>query len=160
MEKMKKIIFYYSRTGTTKKIAEELSAVLDCDIEEIEDTKDRKGVLGYILSGKDAHTKQHTVLKDIKRNPSDYDLVIIGTPIWAWNLSTPIRTFLVNNKDKISNLAFFCTMGGSGAEKALEETEAILNKKAKHFISFKTTEVQNSSYKDKLKDFASKIKEL
>ncbi|MEI6774938.1 MAG: hypothetical protein WCL18_09565 [bacterium] len=43
---MKKIlVLYYSRTGITKKLATFIGDVLDADIEEIVDTKNRSGVM-------------------------------------------------------------------------------------------------------------------
>ncbi|MDY6965570.1 MAG: hypothetical protein SVM80_06305 [Halobacteriota archaeon] len=40
---MKSHLVYYSRTGTTKKVADAISDIINCDIEEIVDTKDRSG---------------------------------------------------------------------------------------------------------------------
>lgn len=51
---MKTSVIFYSRTGNTRKIAEELSNSLKCDTEEIVDTQKRSGVFGYIRSGRDA----------------------------------------------------------------------------------------------------------
>ena len=49
---MKTIVVYYSRTGNTRKVAEELADTLKCDIEQIIDTQKRSDVLGFLRSGK------------------------------------------------------------------------------------------------------------
>ena len=106
---MKKILIsYYSRTGTTKKIGEIISAQLNCEVEEITTVKNVAGVLGYLLCGKEAAKKQPAEIRPTSKNPADYDLIIIGTPIWGWNISSPIRAYLLKNTDKFKNIACFC----------------------------------------------------
>lgn len=51
---MKTLVVFYSRTGNTKKMAKILAKELHADIDEIVDLKNRKGILGYIFSGRDA----------------------------------------------------------------------------------------------------------
>ena len=106
---MNALVAYYSRTGTTRKVAEELVSLLKCVSEEIHDTKNRKGILGYLSAGKDATSKNLTKLKKVNNDPASYDIVIIGTPTWSHTLSTPIRTYLTQYKDRFKKVAFFCT---------------------------------------------------
>ena len=102
---MKILVAYYSRSGNTRKISGEISSTLECDVEEIIDTKNRSGVLGFIRAGRDASGHKLTVLEDIKKDPADYDLVVIGTPIWGGNMSTPIRTYITENHSKLLSFA-------------------------------------------------------
>ena len=67
---MKALVVYFSRTGGTKKVAEAISNILSCDIEEIVDTKDRTGLLGYIRSGRQAMKKKLTAIKNTEKEPS------------------------------------------------------------------------------------------
>ena len=154
---MKKLIVFYSRTGTTKKIAELLEKKTGADLEEVQDTTSRSGAKGYLLSGRDATMRRLTKLESCAYDPADYDLVIIGTPIWSWNLSTPIRTYLEENKTKIKQVAFFCTMGGSGGERAARELEKIIGKKAQSFLALKTLEVVKADYGNKLEEFVAQL---
>ena len=153
---MKTLIVYYSRTGTTKKVGENIANILKCDSEEIFDTKNRSGALGYIGSGRDAMLKKLTKLKFIQRNPNLYDLVIIGGPVWAFTVSAPVRTYITENKFK--NVAFFCTQGGRGAEKAFSEMEKLAGRKPKALLVLRTKEVLDENYLDKVKAFVEKIK--
>ena len=61
---MKSLVIFYSRTGNTKKVAENIANDLNCDIEEIFDTKNRAGSIGWLSAGKDANTKKLTTLKE------------------------------------------------------------------------------------------------
>jgi flavodoxin len=154
---MKILIAYYSRTGTTKKIAETLAEKLGADVEEIRDTVDRRGIRGYLTSGRDAMKKNLTKLEVLKFSPKEYDLVIVGTPIWGWNMSVPIRTYLTENKDQFPKVAFFCTMGGSGDEKAFLEMEKITDRKPLATLGLKTVEVVKSNFYEKLEKFVGEL---
>jgi len=153
---MKALVVYYSRTGTTKKIAEVISKELKCDIEEIYDLKNRKGILGCIKAGRDAILKKLTEIKDIKNDSKLYDLVIIGTPIWSWNMSSAIRTYLNVNKTNFKNVAFFCTMGGSKG-KTFEHMEELCKKTPKALLELTTKEVKGN-YLFKVKEFVDDLK--
>ena len=156
--KMKILVVYYSRTGTTKKVAETIASDLKCDSEEIIDTKNRSGFWGYLKSGRDAMKKRLTILEPIKKTPDSYDLVIIGTPIWAWNVSAPVRTYIVQNADKFKKVAFFCTMGGSGDVKAFKEMESISGKKPIATLGLRQADVKNDTYKEKVSKFIEEIR--
>jgi len=155
---MKSLVVYYSRTGRTKKVAEAIATTLNCDIEEIIDTKDRRGLFGYLYSGRQTMKNKLTVIKDVKKNPSNYDLLIIGTPVWVRNISVPVRTYISTYKDCLSNVALFCTYGGTGAEKALFNMEKLSGKKSVSLLDVKSKEVKEGSYIKKVKQFAENIK--
>lgn len=154
---MKTLVTYYSRTGTTRKVGEEIAKKLGAEIEEIKDTVDRSGAKGYLISGRDAMKRRLTKLEPAKSDLSEFDLVIIGTPIWGWNMSVPVRTFIIENKDKFKNVAFFCTMGGSGNERAFSEMEKIIGKKPKVTLALKTIEVVKDSFLEKVQKFISDL---
>jgi menaquinone-dependent protoporphyrinogen IX oxidase len=154
---MKILVTYYSRTGTTKKVAEALSQRLGAEIEEIKDTQDRSGVKGYLISGRDAMKKRLTTLQPVKFNPADFEQVIIGTPIWAWNLSAPVRTYLEEQKNHLKSVALFCTMGSSDPKLVIKEAEKIIQKKIFAQAGFRTVEVVKNEFTDKLEEFAQKL---
>jgi len=157
MENKKILVVYYSRTQTTKKVAEILAEKLGADLEEIKDTVDRTGVKGYWLSGKDATLRKLTVLEKSEKDLSNYELVIIGTPIWFWNMSVPVRTYVTENKDKFPQVAFFCTMGGSGDERAFKEMSEIIGKESVNTLALKTIEVVKNSAGEKVEAFVTKL---
>lgn len=106
---MNALIAYYSRTGNTKKVAEKLTALAGCAVEEIRDTKNRKGPLGWLSAGKTSTKKELTTLEPVNYDPASYDIVVVGTPMWNHTISTPIRTYLTQYKDSFKKVAFFCT---------------------------------------------------
>ena len=120
---MKILVTFYSRTDVTSKVAEDLANNLNADLEEIKDTQSRSGVIGFLKSGYQANRKKLTTIKPIEKNPEEYDMVVIGTPVWSGKISVPVRTYLDQNKDKIKAAALFCTFGGSGKEGTLKGME-------------------------------------
>ncbi len=105
---MKTLVAYYSRTGNTKKIAEQIAKELKADIDEIKDNTNRDGLLNLAKSIFHAIARKETKIKT-KKDPSKYDLVIIGTPVWAGRETPAVRTYL--RKNKFKKAAFFCTCG-------------------------------------------------
>jgi len=151
---MKTIVVFYSRTNNTKLVANIISKMLKCDIEEIIDTRNREGFFGYIRAGYESTFKKLTVIKKTKYNSSKYDLVIIGTPVWA-GLSSPVRTYLSKNKN-LKKVAFFCTMGGSGNKRTFRQMEG-LSKKPLATLTLTERELKTVDYQNKIKTFVDTI---
>ena len=151
------LIVYYSRTGFTKKVAQSIKDRMDCDIEEIISTKDRSGAMGFLFSGKEATLKTPAEIKPTTKNPADYDLVILGTPVWGWNISSPLRGYLLQNKDKFKKIAGFCTMGGDGDRQSFLEIGNICGKELIAKLALKTKEVQSEEFENKVEAFLIEI---
>ena len=154
---MKSLVVYYSRTGNTRKVARDISNAMNSDIEEIIDTKKRTGPIGFMGAGKDGKGKKLTKIKEITIDPQNYDLVIIGTPIWAWNMSAPVRTYLTTYGKKFNNVAFFCTFGGNLGN-TYEEMEELCSKKPVRTLSILDKDLKEGKHKDKLKKFINELK--
>jgi len=126
---MRALYVYYSRSGTTKKAAEMFARRTNAKSEEIKDGMDRKGISGYFKSAKEAFRKEIIPIEPMKLDPSQYEIVVIGSPIWAGTISSPVRSYLEKNKGKFKRVGFFCTMNGSENDKAAREVEMIVGKK-------------------------------
>jgi flavodoxin len=122
------LVVYYSRSGTTRKIAEAVSEALNCDLDEIVEAKSRAGFFGYMRSLVEARQKRPSVIAPAKRDASSYDLVVIGTPVWGWSVSSPVRAYLMANRDQLPEVAFFCTLGGAGGANAFAQMQGITGK--------------------------------
>ncbi|ASJ11291.1 flavodoxin [Thermococcus sp. P6] len=124
---MKILVVFYSRTGNTRKAAKIMAEVLNADVDEVIDKKNRRGILGFLRAGYDA-TRGKTTEIEFQRDPSDYDLVVIGSPTWNSRVTPAIRTYLMKNGEKIKKAAFFTTCAGR-SRKCLSQMEEILGKK-------------------------------
>jgi flavodoxin len=151
---MKPIIVYYSRTGTTKIVGDYLAEKLNCPTIELIDLTKRIGPLAYIFGGKDAMQRKLTQIEKVKENVFEYDLVIIGTPVWGSNITPAVRTFLTLNPAK--KVAFFCTAGGNNVGLTFHEMEK-LTATPKATLALTTFEVRNNKFKEKVEEFAKKL---
>ena len=150
---MKALIVYYSRTGTTRKIAEAIKNSLDGDIDEIQDAESRSGIFGWLKAGRDAGSKSLTRIENVDYNPSDYDVVVIGSPTWNGTVSTPIRTYITEYKDKLQDIALFSS-GYSREPDAFEEMDMLLGGKSIATLHLhKKQEIENrkSTAQDKIR---------
>ncbi|MBQ6512566.1 flavodoxin, partial [Methanobrevibacter sp.] len=125
---MKSLIAYYSRTSITKKLAEEIAGKLNADIEEIVPKVNYQGKIGYARGGKDAITEKIIDLEPLKYDPQDYDVVYLGTPVWASKASTPLLSYIKQNEGNFSDVKFFVTAGGSGLDSTLEQMKKYVSK--------------------------------
>jgi menaquinone-dependent protoporphyrinogen IX oxidase len=95
------LILYYSRTGYTKLISETIAKGMSADILEIKEVgTDRAGTWGFITAGIAAFFDQRGEITPAVINLSGYKNIIIASPIWSWNLATPIHSLLLKNHFK------------------------------------------------------------
>ncbi len=124
---MRTAIIFYSRTGTTRRVADALAAELDADIGEIHCHRFRPGPLRYLMAGYHSVKGNLPTIEGPDMDFSSHDLVVIGTPVWTSHPSLPVRAFLAGKPDLPDRVALFLTHGGhSPAETAISEFAALL----------------------------------
>lgn len=154
---MKTLVVYYSRTGRTKKVAEAIADNLSSDIEEIIDGQNRSGPIGFLRSGYQAYRKSLIDIKNLQKDVSEYDIIIIGTPVWARTVSSPVRTFLHAYKNDFTTVAFFSTHGSDEPQKEFNEMESICGKKPVCTVSFSAKEV-DANHIEGINQFVAELK--
>ncbi len=155
----KTLVVYYSRTGTTGKVAEYIRDRLAADIEEIHDKKNRRGPIGWLMAGRDAGNKSLTVIETPSKEPSGYDLVVIGTPVWNDTVSSPIRTYITEYEQRFNQVALFSTQDSEEAN-AVPDMEAILGRAPIASIQLqRKQDVESGDYKVKLTGYLEKLTE-
>ena len=129
---MKTIIVYYSMSGNTDFAAREVASRLGADTLRIEPEKSYpdKGFKKFFWGGKSAVMAETPPLRPYHFAAEDYEQVILGFPVWAGNLTPPLRTFLRDNADALAGkqVAAFACQSGSGAEKAFAKLGALLGR--------------------------------
>ncbi|RDJ99752.1 flavodoxin family protein [Paraburkholderia lacunae] len=130
MSEAKVLVVYFSRTGTTRLLAQAVAKMLCADLEEICDRSNRAGVAGYLRSLVDIIRKRPVEIVPAGRDVATYNLVVIGTPVWASSVSAPVRSYLVENRARLPHVAFLCSFGGRGADKAMTEMRELAGKPA------------------------------
>lgn len=113
---MKILVVYYSLDGNTKYLAESIAECVGADVIRLMPLKDIKNnKMKYFFGGKQATMRTKPELKPFDLKPAEYDVMIIGTPVWAFTMTPAVRSFLnkVQLKDKKIGL-FSCHRGGLG----------------------------------------------
>jgi len=130
--KYKTLVVYFSKSGNTQKIAYKIAIMLKGDIDRITDLNNR----GFCLGGGAATFGIAADIGAMKYNPADYDLVILGTPVWSWNMSPAMRAYIKKYRGKFKNLGFFVTAGGTAPDKIIKKMEKLSGKKGIAFTGF------------------------
>ena len=111
---MKSLVVYYSFSGNTRLIAETVAGAINADIEELKPEKPLNASgAGYVIWGlRQLVSQSKPPLFPLEHKIEDYDLIIIGTPVWSYTVTPPIRTFLEKQKINNKQVALFCCHGG------------------------------------------------
>ena len=156
---MNTLVVYYSRTGTTRTVAEKVGQTLGATVEELIDTKNRKGPVGFIAAGKDAFGKKAVPIEPMTNDPADFDLVIVGTPVWAGTMSSAVRAFLAEHGRRIRRAAFFCTTRVSGLDQTLEAMAEMCGGEVAARMGLRQKAVKKDRWADSLAAFVRAIGE-
>lgn len=125
----RKLVAYFSASGVTAKVAENLSEAIGADLYEIEPE------IPYTnadLNWQNANSRSSIEMKDknsrpaiaeLRDNMDDYDTVFVGFPIWWYVAPTIINTFLESYDMSGKTIIPFATSGGSGMGKTNEHLQ-------------------------------------
>ena len=122
----KKLVAYFSATGTTMEAATLLAKVADAQLHEIvPETRYTPADLNW----RDKNSRSSIEMKDKSSRPaianrvenmSQYDTIFVGFPIWWYVAPTIINTFLEQYDLTGKTIVPFFTSGGSGAGETLK----------------------------------------
>lgn len=119
-DKTKTLVLYYSQTGTTKSVADEIQRQLGADIDSVVPMES----YGYDYDTtierwrKEKEDSIKVAIKPLTRNINDYDTIFLGFPIWGGTYASPIETWLSDNKLEGKTIITFATFGSGGIESA------------------------------------------
>ena len=154
---MKALVLYYSRTGNTRVVAQQIADELHAELEEIVDRTKRSGILGYLRSGRDVMRHRRAKLNPVASKLSDFDLIVLGTPVWRLSLSTPIRTFLEEHADELPRVAFFCTMGNFGSRRVFRQMERMCTKGPLATLAVTESDLKNDDLPSVVESFVRRL---
>lgn len=153
----KYLVVYFSWTGNTAKVAGLLAKTLSADIEEIHEVKPRGGFLAFISAVLASVFRMAAPINAATKNVADYDVVILGSPVWAQNIATPMRSYIRREKSRIKQIALFCTLGGAGGAAALAQLAALCERTALADLTLDEPKLASGTWRDSTTNFADKI---
>ncbi len=132
---MKGVVVYYSLTKKTELVATTAARVIGAEIKKIEETKSRKpGMSTMILGGFAALTNGKSGIKPVDIKPANYDMIIIGTPVWAGRPVPAVNAFIAETDFQGKDVYLISTGGAPENEKAMKNLAEKVEKKAGKII--------------------------
>ena len=125
----KKLVAYFSASGTTARVAKELAEAAKADIYEI---RPETAYTNNDLDWRDKSSRSSVEMADKKSRPkladknakiADYDVIFIGFPIWWYVAPHIINSFLEAYDFTGKKVVVFATSGGSGFGNTVKELQ-------------------------------------
>lgn len=118
---MKTAIVFYSMNGNVRMAAEKAAAGIGADLIELVPKKayPDKGMMKFMWGGAAVTFKAKPDLEPYSFNKDDYDMVILGSPVWAGTFAPPLRTFLDSNDLSGKKIAVIATSAGGNSDKCI-----------------------------------------
>ena len=161
---MKTAIVYYSMHGNVRYVAEKVAKETGADLIELIPKKayPDKGMRQFIWGGSAVTFKKKPDLEPYTFDASKYDMVIIGTPVWASSFVPPLRTFIEDNDLTGKKIAVIATSAGGNSVKCIEAVkEAVKTDSLVAVLSLLEPKNQPSEEKEKqISEFIETIKAL
>lgn len=116
-ENKKILVAYFSYSGTTQSVAEQLSSRIGADLFEIAPAEEYSSL--YLRSNREIRRGERPELSDAVENMEEYDIVFVGYPVWFHATPAPVNSFL-ESYDLTGKLVIpFCTSGGSDIDETM-----------------------------------------
>jgi menaquinone-dependent protoporphyrinogen IX oxidase len=156
------LVVYCSRTRRTERLAHAICNSLEirglrCDSESLHEPINRHGLLGYLVSCIDSALARTRPILPLTHNPEDYDVVIVGSPVWSGSMSTPVRSFLSANAGRLKSVAFFLTHKLPHVDEVFAQMEALAKRPAVARLMVRWPELTSGDYRFELAPFVEKI---
>ena len=154
-EMKKALVAYFSASGVTKGVAQQLAEVAGADLHEI---KPEKPYTDADLDWRNQQSRSSVEMKDENSRPAitdklsnmqDYDVVYVGFPIWWYTCPTIINSFMEAYDFNGKTVIPFATSGGSDIKKACDDLKA-----AYPGVNWKEGKLLNGTAKAELQKWA------
>ena len=141
-------IVYHSETGNTKKVAEAVAKATGAVLIPVKDTANYSKITMYLMGTSRARKGEKAVIEPATIDVSAYDLVIVGSPVWAWkptpaaNAAVAALTGCEGKKGMV-----FATCGGKAGETLpiMEKALSAKGVKVSGSFGFTTRELGNAA---------------
>lgn len=159
---MKTLVLFYSFTGNTKRLAELLSKTLDAELCEVTCNTYSYGAWGGLKQAWHFFTGGVAPVEMPKTKSENYDLIVIGGPVWGARPSPPVRALLKIAQEKAPKLAIMLSCDGTSqrypGEKAMDEIVDAATKKPVATRLFKNADMAAKDLDKRVGEFAEQIK--
>ncbi|MCG6534528.1 MAG: NAD(P)H-dependent oxidoreductase [Syntrophales bacterium LBB04] len=130
MGSKKILVAYFSHSGNTRAIANQIHKSVGGDIFEIQAVEPYPDDYDACVqqAKQELGSGYKPALKRKIENIKSYDLVFIGYPIWWGTIPAPVRTFLSEYDFSGKTIVPFCTQEGSGLGRSVTDISKLCPK--------------------------------
>lgn len=147
------LVVFYSYTGTSRRLVQLLCSQRGWPSGEIVEARPRSGASGTLRCVADSLLRRLPRIRYQGPDPRDFGTVVLVSPIWAYRLASPMRSFVADRRDDLQQIAVVSVMGGSGAPNAVAEVGHLLGRAPVLATAFTTREVEDGSCAGRLEAF-------
>jgi flavodoxin len=124
------LVAYFSRTGNTREIADQIHRIVGGDIFEIQAVKPYPDDYDAVVkqARQELNSGYQPALKTKVDNIASYDVIFIGYPNWFSTIPAPVKTFLSEYDLSGKTIAPFCTHGGGGLARSVTDISKLCPK--------------------------------
>lgn len=167
MSNKKVLVVFYSSSGNTRKVGQAIAERLSAAVEEIQEVHphpvDIRGKslrnflnMGFVVFH--ALTNRTVPIKAAQHDSADYDLVVIGTPIYASSLSAPVRAYLHQYGSRCKEVAFFSLgLDPNPSPRVFQHMEKACGKSPKAVYAFQAERTLTEEFPFPVQEFVSQL---
>jgi hypothetical protein len=137
-------------------VASKIAALLGADIDRIISKTPYGGAWGFASGIFHSLTDNRAAIEENKIAPANYDLVVVGGPVWAGGIACPVRTYLREHRPHLKSTAYFVTQGGSSPGRSLEQMETMGGRPIAT-LSVSSAQFTDGSYDQAVRIFVNQI---
>lgn len=121
------LVAYFSKTGTTEEASREIQAVVGGDLFEITvvDAYPSSYQATVDRAREELDENARPALSSFVSNMDDYDVILLGYPIWWHTEPMAVNTFLESYDLTGKTILPFCTSGGSSIDESMPDIRDI-----------------------------------
>ena len=133
---MRILTVFYSLEGNCRALAEVIREAVGGDVEALRPEKEipSRGFLRFLIGGWMTLFGKPCPNRPLADNVADFDLIFIGTPVWAFRMSPPVRRFLAETDWTDRTVALYAMHGG-GPGKTLRAMRELIESRGGRVVS-------------------------
>lgn len=128
--KNKILVVFFSYSGHTKELAMKIKKQTGADVLQIRTVKPYPSEYQAVVNQAKIEKEKdfRPAINKADKNPADYDIIFIGTPVWWYTMAPPVKTFIASHKLEGKTIMPFCTHGGGGASASFSDMQKLAPK--------------------------------
>lgn len=153
----KVLVVCYSYTGISHKLARLLCRQQNWPMGEVSEFNPRGGLSGLWKCLADSWLRRTPAIRYVGPATADFDVVVLVSPIWAFRLAGPMRSFVTERLGQFPDVAVACVRGSRGGLGAVAEIAKILGRNPILSAAFNQRDVQYGNCAARLTAFAAAV---